>query len=76
VDFNSKDKDGKRPLLRAAENGHEATVKLLLKSGKVGVDLRDNFRRMPLSRAAENEHKAVIKLLLKTSKINVNSKDN
>ncbi len=43
--------------------GHEAVVKLLLSTGKVNVDMKDNYGGTPLSRAAENGHEAVVKLL-------------
>ncbi|KAH0538836.1 hypothetical protein FGG08_004612 [Glutinoglossum americanum] len=52
------------PLSWAAENGHEAIVKLLLATGKVDVDSKDNYYgQTPLSWAAENGHEAIVKLL-------------
>jgi ankyrin repeat protein len=52
-------------------------VKLLLETGKVDVDSKDNnYGRTPLSWAAENGHEAVVKLLLETGKVDVDSKDN
>jgi ankyrin repeat protein len=50
-------------------------VKLLLKSGKVDVDLKDSDSKILLSRAAENGHETVVKLLLKSRKVDVNLKD-
>ena len=48
----------------AAGNGREAVVKLLLATGKVDVDAKDNtYGRTPLSWAAGNGHEAVVKLL-------------
>jgi ankyrin repeat protein len=38
VEVNSKSEFGRTPLSWAAENGHEAVVKLLLETGKVEVD--------------------------------------
>jgi hypothetical protein len=37
-------KYGQTPLWWAAENGHEAVVKLLLETGKVEADLKDKSR--------------------------------
>jgi ankyrin repeat protein len=66
---------GQTPLSWAAEQGHEAVVKLLLKTGKVDVDAKDNDSRTPLSWTAEQGHKAVVKLLLEISKVEVDAKD-
>ncbi|OCK95360.1 ankyrin, partial [Cenococcum geophilum 1.58] len=57
--------------------GHDAVVKLLLETGKVEVDSKDNeYGQTPLSWAAENGHEAVVKLLLETGKVEVDSRDN
>ena len=47
----------------AAENGHEAVVKLLLEEG-AELETKSNNGWTPLFYAAENGHKAVVKLLL------------
>jgi ankyrin repeat protein len=49
----------------AAEKGHEAVVKLLLETGKVKINSKDENSQTPLSLAAKNKHEAVIKLLHK-----------
>jgi ankyrin repeat domain-containing protein 50 len=64
ADVHSKDKDGRTPLLWAAENGHEAIVKLLL-SATAEIDSKDTLHhRSPLSGAAKNGHWIVVKRLL------------
>jgi len=64
VDVNFKDsKFGPTPLSRAAENGHEAVVKMLLEKG-ANVDSKNDNGQTPLSWAVENRHEAVVKLLL------------
>jgi hypothetical protein len=52
------------PLLRAAEIGHKAVVKLLLENGAQLESKGGYYSQMPLSWAAENGHEAVVKLLL------------
>ena len=74
VDANSKDEEGRTPLSWAAENGHEAVVKLLL-TRDAEADSKDENGRTPLSWAAENGHEAVVKLLI-TRDAKANSKDN
>ncbi len=64
------------PLLWAAENGHEAVVKLLLSTGKVDIEVRDKNSKTPLLWAAENGHEAIVKLLLGTGKVDIEARDN
>ena len=68
--------DGQTPLIWAAANGHEAIVKVLLATGQVDVDLKDNSGRTPLIWAAANGHEAIVKVLLATGQVDVDSKDN
>jgi Ankyrin repeats (3 copies) len=68
-----KDSYGRTPLSWAAENGHEATVKLLLEA-KADIESKDSYYgRTPLSWAAENGHEAIVKLLLEIGKIDTNT---
>ena len=61
---NKRDSRGWTPLSYAAENGHEAVVKLLLEKG-AELETKDlHYGRTPLLYAARNGHEAVVKLLL------------
>jgi ankyrin repeat protein len=51
-------------------------VKLLLHTGNVDADSKNNDGQTPLSWAARNGHEAIIKLLLNTGNVNADSKDN
>jgi ankyrin repeat protein len=59
----------------AAENRYKDVVKLLLETGKVEVDSKDETGRTPLLWAVENGHEAIVKLLLETGKVEVDSED-
>ncbi|KAF2467810.1 ankyrin, partial [Lindgomyces ingoldianus] len=63
VNVDAKDIYEQTPLLRAAECGHEAIVKQLLKTGKANVDAKDIYEQTPLLQAAERGHEAIVKLL-------------
>jgi ankyrin repeat protein len=64
ADMESKDKYGKTPLLRAAEKGQEAVVRLLM-DRVVDVNVREPlFNRTALILAAAGGHEAVVRLLV------------
>ncbi|KAI8657047.1 hypothetical protein NCS56_01310400 [Fusarium sp. Ph1] len=71
-----KDKGIWMPLWLAAENGHEAIVKLLLSTGKVNLNVEESvYGQTLLSLAAQNRHAAIVKLLLDTGRVNPDAKD-
>lgn len=57
-------------------NGEEEIVRLLLDSGKVDANSKDNHGQTPLSRAAQCDQEAVVRVLLESEKVNADSKDN
>jgi ankyrin repeat protein len=65
ADVECKSNNGRTPLWWAAENGHEAAVKLLLEKG-ADVESKDDDGQTLLSRAAihGHSHEAVLKLLV------------
>jgi hypothetical protein len=64
ADVNAEDKEGRTPLSRAAENGHEAEVKLLLEKGAELESKDGYYGQTPLSWAAGYGHEVVVMLLL------------
>ncbi|KAH8723883.1 ankyrin repeat-containing domain protein [Phaeosphaeriaceae sp. PMI808] len=65
----------KELLLSAARKGHEDVVRLLLDTGKIDLDVRDDDGQAPLSWAAKNGHGAIVNLLLATGKVDINVMD-
>ncbi|KAL6890890.1 ankyrin repeat-containing domain protein [Trichoderma evansii] len=63
--LNMIEKKAMTPLHHAADNGHEAVVRLMLESGSNLESKEYEYGgRTPLSWAAENGHEAVVRLLL------------
>jgi len=58
----SKDIYGRTPLLWAVVRGHECIVKLLLETGKVDANSKDNNRLTSLSYAAMNGQETIVQL--------------
>ncbi|KAK6529978.1 hypothetical protein TWF694_003353 [Orbilia ellipsospora] len=62
TNIDPEDSYGRTPLSWAAENGHEAVVRLLVERG-ADMEAADNVHRTPLSWAAKNGHEAIVRLL-------------
>jgi ankyrin repeat protein len=62
-------------LVIASYFGFKAVVQLLLTTGKVEPDSKDEYKRTPLSYAARGGYEAVVQLLLATGKVEPDSKD-
>jgi ankyrin repeat protein len=75
-EINQRDCYGRTPMSWAAENGHEATVKQLLDTGRVDVDWKDNDGWTPLAFAAASGHQAIVKQLLDVGKADIDLEDN
>jgi len=75
-DIQLKDEFHRTPLSWAAENGHEAVVRLLVERGDVDNNAKDSYGQTPLSYAAGNGHEAVVRLLVERDDADINAKDN
>jgi ankyrin repeat protein len=68
---------GRTPLSYAAENGHDAAVKLLVDTEGVDVNSKDYpYRKTPFSYAVMRGQETTIKLLLDTGRVYIDSHDN
>ncbi|KAK6503298.1 hypothetical protein TWF481_008325 [Arthrobotrys musiformis] len=76
ANINAIDKNGRTLLSHAAENGHVAIMKLLLRYKDVDPDSKDNSGRSPLSYAAANKDKKPAELLLREKSVNPDLQDN
>ena len=72
---NSKVDYDQTSLSKAAEEGHEAVVRLLLSRDDVAVDSRDDWGRTPLSWAAERGQETVVRLLLSRDDVTADFRD-
>ena len=63
---------GRTPLFRAAENGHEEVVRVLLERNDVNIDAVDRYGQTPLCVAAQRGHKGVVRILAEQSDASLN----
>ena len=70
-----KDDNGRTPLSWAAEKGHEAVVRLLIKRGDVDINTQDKSGKTPLSWAAAKGHEVVVRLLIERGDVDINTQD-
>ncbi|KAE8150275.1 hypothetical protein BDV25DRAFT_154691 [Aspergillus avenaceus] len=68
--------EGTTPLMIASSFGLTAVVELLLATGQVKVDCKNDNSLTPLLYAASGGYKEIVELLLATGQVDVNSKDN
>lgn len=57
------DRQGRTPLITAAQNGHDALVQILISYG-ANINAQDNDGLTPLAVAVANEHAATVNLLI------------
>ena len=69
-----EDESGRTPLSWAAEYGHEAVVRLLMKRD-VDTNAEDNNGKTPLLVAAEKGHVAIVRELVEKGDVHFNVKD-
>jgi ankyrin repeat protein len=74
-DADPKGANGWTPLFYAAQQGHDAVARLLLKSGRVDLDTIGNDACTPLSYSAACQSEGVMQMLLNTAKVEVDRKD-
>jgi hypothetical protein len=63
IEADLKDEDGRTPLSRAPEEGHEAVARLLVEQDDIEADSKDEDGMTALSLALEQGHEAVVRLL-------------
>jgi ankyrin repeat protein len=63
IDINDRDMQGAKAVYRAAQNGREAAIRMLL-TLNADVNIKTKLDQTPLLGAAESGHEAVAKLLL------------
>ena len=74
-EVDQQDCTGKTPLARAAKNGHEGVVKVLLEQKNVEPNRLDTNDRTPLGWAALRGHPRVVKPLLERKNVDPNRQD-
>jgi ankyrin repeat protein len=67
VEADSRDNDGRTPLMLAAQVGHEGIVKLLVEREDVEADSRDNDGRTPLMLVAQTDERGTATIIIQTT---------
>jgi ankyrin repeat protein len=74
--LNAGDDYSHTPLSLAAENGHDAVVRLLINIPGIDLNTREDINGgTPLCSAAANGHDAVVRLLINIPGIDLNARD-
>ena len=74
LNFDTRNQSRRTPLSLAAERGHEAIVRLLIKRDDIDVNAKESLEMTPLSLAAWYGHEAIVRLLIEREGVDVESK--
>lgn len=75
VQLDTRIGSGETPLSLAVKRENEDAVRLLIHTGRISVNLRNEKGQLPLSLALQRSNKAIIELLLKTRQVDLYAVD-